>query len=129
MISIATCTLALLLSSAVFAAPAVDPAVTASVAVSSFATAPAASVPVVATADAKTTKPVSSSSAPASAPTVPSIDLNPNAPAWDPDTQDPANAQPIRGDLGAPLMGPTDKWTAVQNPDLIAAPSTDHGSV
>ncbi|KAF9532687.1 oxalate decarboxylase [Crepidotus variabilis] len=26
-------------------------------------------------------------------------------------------------------MGPTDKYTALQNPDLIAAPSSDHGSV
>ncbi|KAG6817231.1 hypothetical protein H0H87_011288 [Tephrocybe sp. NHM501043] len=59
--------------------------------------------------------------------TVPFIDLDPNEPLWNQDT--PGDPQPIRGSLGAPLLGPTDTEIVKQNPDLLAPPTTDHGSV
>ncbi|EJD06750.1 oxalate decarboxylase [Fomitiporia mediterranea MF3/22] len=37
--------------------------------------------------------------------------------------------QPINRDLGAPLMAPDNIAISQQNPDLLAPPSTDHGSV
>lgn len=59
--------------------------------------------------------------------TVPSIDLDPNGPLWS--EGDDIVPQPIRGSLGAPLMGPLNSAIDLQNPDLLASPSTDHGSV
>lgn len=44
---------------------------------------------------------------------------------WGPSDADP---QPIRGSLGATILGPTDSDTTKNNPDLLAAPTTDHGS-
>ena len=124
MISLASCTIALLLSSTVFAAPAAPAASGVSPAVSSVVVAASHS----SAKPSSTTKSTISftSSAPASTATVPFIDLDPNGPLWGPDETNP---QPIRGKLGATVIGPDDIDTARNNPDLIASPSTDHGSV
>jgi oxalate decarboxylase len=37
--------------------------------------------------------------------------------------------QPVRGDLGAPILGPRNVPLETQNPDLLASPSTDSGTV
>ncbi|KAL0568144.1 hypothetical protein V5O48_013851, partial [Marasmius crinis-equi] len=70
------------------------------------------------------------SSAPQSSPTVPYVDTEPNLPLWGPNTDpnDPVVA-PVRGKLGAPVLGPDNKPMDLQNPDFLAPPSTDHGSV
>ncbi|CAA7267451.1 unnamed protein product [Cyclocybe aegerita] len=132
MLSVASCTLALLLSSLAFGAPQGDPvsaSVAASVAASASAVVSSMAVSAMSASQARPTStvvvPSSTGSAP-STPTGPFIDLDPNEPMWDPSTKDP---QPIRGGLGAIIMGPTDVDTARNNPDLVASPSTDHGSV
>ncbi|KAF8230591.1 oxalate oxidase [Tricholoma matsutake] len=53
--------------------------------------------------------------------TLPTLKLSPNGLVTQP--------QPIRGNLGAPLQGPTDESMVLQNLDLIAPPTTDHGTV
>lgn len=74
-------------------------------------------------AASSSTSAVSSStvSAPPPASTLPTISLNPNGLINQP--------QPIRGKLGAPLLGPTDPEIVMQNLDFVAPPTTDHGSV
>jgi len=133
MISFASCYLALLLSSAVLGAPAPAASSGSVIAASSVSVSAASSAIVSATSSAakttstsKSTTASHTSSAPASSATLPFIDLDPNGPLWGPDETNP---QPIRGSLGAKLMGPDDIDTARNNPDLVAAPSTDHGSV
>src|SRR5271156_2324087 len=37
--------------------------------------------------------------------------------------------QPIRGNLGAPIMGPRNQPLEAQNPDLLASPYTDSGTI
>lgn len=37
--------------------------------------------------------------------------------------------QPVRGSLGAPSLGPRNIEIERQNPDLLASPDTDHGSI
>ncbi len=37
--------------------------------------------------------------------------------------------QPVRGDLGAPILGPRNIPLEMQNPDLLASPSTDAGTI
>jgi hypothetical protein len=59
--------------------------------------------------------------------TVPFISLEPNGPLWDSTFQ--GSPQPIRGSLGATLLGPTDGAIDKENPDFLAPPSTDHGTV
>ncbi|KAF5359108.1 hypothetical protein D9756_002967 [Leucocoprinus leucothites] len=60
--------------------------------------------------------------------TVPTIDLDPNFRAWNEST--PGEKEPVRGSLGAPVIGPTsDEVIDKQNADLLAPPSTDHGSL
>ncbi|KAF8151028.1 oxalate decarboxylase [Crassisporium funariophilum] len=131
MISISSCTIALLLSSLVFAAPAVDPLASASsVVVSAVSSAAVSSASAQVSAKPKpphTTTASGTVSAPAATATVPFIDLDPNEPLWDSTVK--GTPQPIRGSLGATVIGPTDDATAKQNPDLLAPPSTDHGSV
>ena len=61
-----------------------------------------------------------------SATVVPASD-DPNYQAYPPGTSGPA--QPIRGDLGANIIGPQNIPIQQQNPDVIASPSTDHGDV
>ncbi|KAL1664973.1 RmlC-like cupin domain-containing protein [Schizophyllum commune] len=59
----------------------------------------------------------------------PYASTDPNAPLWSPDDPN-ANPQPVRGDLGAsPILGPTNRPLELQNPDLLAPPSTDVGDV
>ncbi|KAJ3556745.1 hypothetical protein NM688_g1854 [Phlebia brevispora] len=67
-------------------------------------------------------------SAPETTPTVPYASDDPNAILWTP--QDiPADPEPVRGSLGAPVLAPQDTAIAQQNPDLLAPPTTDSGSV
>jgi oxalate decarboxylase len=37
--------------------------------------------------------------------------------------------QPIRGDLGASILGPHNVPVERENPDLLASPSTDNGTI
>ncbi len=37
--------------------------------------------------------------------------------------------QPIRDNLGASIIGPTNPEREAQNPDTLAPPSTDHGTL
>ncbi len=46
---------------------------------------------------------------------------------WNPDTT--ADVQPIRGSLGATILGPQNIPIGQQNPDLLAPPTTDAGTV
>ena len=70
----------------------------------------------------------SATSAAASAsPTVPYASDDPNYPLWN-ETSD-ITPQAERGTLGATLMGPHDVQIELQNPDLLAPPTTDSGSV
>ncbi|KAK7017362.1 oxalate decarboxylase [Favolaschia claudopus] len=68
----------------------------------------------------------STSSAAEATATVPYASTDPNYPMWGADETDP---EPIRGSYGAPLMGPSNIPVAQQNPDLLAPPTSDHGSV
>ena len=52
---------------------------------------------------------------------------DPNYQAYPPGTSGPA--QPIRGDLGAEIIGPQNIPIQQQNPDVVAPPSTDSGDV
>jgi hypothetical protein len=52
---------------------------------------------------------------------------DPNYPAYHPDI--PGDAQPIRGNLGATIIGPQNHPVQQQNPDILAPPTTDHGNV
>ncbi|KAL1739233.1 RmlC-like cupin domain-containing protein, partial [Schizophyllum fasciatum] len=47
---------------------------------------------------------------------------------WDPYGPE-TTVEPVRGALGAPFAGPSNPEIDFQNPDLLAAPSTDFGSV
>jgi oxalate decarboxylase family bicupin protein len=118
MIKISTCFIALLLASASFAAPAVDSA--APVSDSALKTKPVSTVSTTHTATTSGTAATPSS-------TVGFITLDPNGPLWNSSTS--KNPEPIRGSLGATILGPTDESIAKENPDLLAPPSTDHGSV
>lgn len=72
----------------------------------------------------------SSSTASAAEPssTVPFASTDPNLQEWDP-SETTGNPQPIRGPLGASILGPNNVEIMRQNPDLAAPPTTDHGSV
>ena len=59
--------------------------------------------------------------------TVKPISLNPNEPLWNASVVD--TPQGIRGTLGATVIGPTDADIVKQNPDLLAPPTTDAGTV
>ncbi|KIY43867.1 oxalate decarboxylase [Fistulina hepatica ATCC 64428] len=59
--------------------------------------------------------------------TVSPISTNANDPIWD--ENDPEYPQPIRGQLGASVIGPDNIPVDKQNPDLLAPPTTDHGSL
>jgi hypothetical protein len=62
-----------------------------------------------------------------STPTAPYASENPNKVLWS-DSED-ITPQPVRGQLGATILGPQNLATDLQNPDLLAPPSTDSGSV
>jgi hypothetical protein len=59
--------------------------------------------------------------------TVPPASDDPNYPAYPPDV--PGPAQPIRGNLGAAILGPQNLPIQQQNPDHLAPPTTDNGDV
>src|SRR6266851_2292246 len=59
--------------------------------------------------------------------TVPPASDDPNYPAYPPDV--PGPAQPIRGNLGATILGPQNIPIQQQNPDHLAPPTTDNGDV
>jgi oxalate decarboxylase family bicupin protein len=118
MIKISYYTVALLLSSIAFAAPVADPVVAGSNAEVSAAASVAASSNIPATAV---------STASESTATVPFISLDPNGPLWNASAE--GSPQAIRGSLGATILGPVDAAIDKQNPDLLAPPTTDHGSV
>jgi len=40
-----------------------------------------------------------------------------------------SSPQPVRGDRGAPMLGPTNPAREAQNPDLVAPPPTDRGTL
>ena len=67
-------------------------------------------------------------SAPEATPTVAYATNNPNRLAWNPNNET-AVVEPIRGALGATILGPQNDALQLQNPDLLAPPTTDHGSV
>lgn len=115
MIKFSTCYLALLVSGAFFGT-------------SVSAASSAGSVSATATSASKAAS--STGSAAASTATVPYISLDPNFPLWDAD--EPTTAEtpaPERGTLGASIIGPTNDVLVEQNPDLIAPPTTDAGSI
>ncbi len=68
-----------------------------------------------------------SSSASVAQSTVSYASDDPNPILWGPDTS--SIPQAIRGSLGATILGPQDVSLDKQNPDLLAPPSTDSGSV
>ncbi|KAG6908131.1 hypothetical protein DXG01_005959 [Tephrocybe rancida] len=116
MIRLSSLVCALLFVRLAFAAPAVSSAVS-SAAHSSSAAATSSVLP-------STIVHSSTVSAAEPSATVPFISLDPNEPLWNANT--PGDPQPIRGSLGATLMGPTDTELVKQNPDLLAPPTTDH---
>ncbi len=67
------------------------------------------------------------STAPSESATVVPASDNPNYPIFPPGSD--VSAQPIRDGLGATILGPQNLPLQQQNPDLIAPPTTDHGSV
>jgi oxalate decarboxylase family bicupin protein len=66
-------------------------------------------------------------SAPAASPTVPYASDDPNYPLWNEDED--IIPEPIRGTLGATILGPQNIPIELQNPDLLAPPTTDSGSI
>ena len=67
------------------------------------------------------------SSAASATETVPYASDDPNYVLWNETSE--GNPQPIRGSLGATILGPQDTSMDQQNPDLLAPPSTDAGTV
>ncbi|KAF7335580.1 Oxalate oxidase [Mycena venus] len=123
MISVSSCLCALLLSAFVSAAPA--PAASVSAAASAVSDAAPAS----ATSSSTFKVPAVSSTSSAAEPsaTVPFAGTEPNNPLWNLTSGTP---EPIRGALGAPILG-TDINLPIEqeNPDVLAPPTTDAGDV
>lgn len=71
--------------------------------------------------------PAAVTSAPAASPTVPYASDDPNLPLWN--ENENIVPEPMRGTLGASVLGPQNIPIELQNPDLFAPPSTDSGSV
>ncbi|THH00759.1 hypothetical protein EW026_g1832 [Hermanssonia centrifuga] len=70
----------------------------------------------------------STAAAAAASPTVPYASNNPNGIMWNPDSAS-GSPQPIRGNLGASILGPQNVALDIQNPDILAPPTTDAGTV
>ncbi|KAF7982961.1 hypothetical protein HWV62_24540 [Athelia sp. TMB] len=64
-----------------------------------------------------------------SSPTVPYASNNPNFPLWSPQADPKIAPAPIRGPLGGKILGPQNIPLQMENPDALAAPSTDAGNV
>ena len=60
-------------------------------------------------------------------PTVPYASDDPNYPLWNEHTT--AIPQPERGQLGGTILGPQNIAIDRQNPDILAPPTTDSGTV
>ncbi|KAH9050370.1 RmlC-like cupin domain-containing protein [Lactarius deliciosus] len=71
--------------------------------------------------------PHQSSTAPSESATIVPASDDPNFPIFPPGSDVPA--QPIRDGLGAAILGPQNLPLQQQNPDLLAPPTTDHGTV
>lgn len=71
--------------------------------------------------------PAGTIAAPETSPTAPYASENANKVLWS-ESQD-ITPQPIRDTLGATILGPQNVATDLQNPDLLAPPSTDSGTV
>lgn len=91
--------------------------------------APASSSPssTTSTVDGNVTSGTTSSTAATPSFTVPLASDDPNDIEWNVTTTD--NVQPIRGSLGATILGPQNLPIDQQNPDILAPPTTDAGSV
>ncbi|OBZ72425.1 Oxalate decarboxylase OxdC [Grifola frondosa] len=68
-----------------------------------------------------------SSSASSPSPSVPYASDDPNYPLWNATTD--IDPEPIRGTLGATILGPQNIDIDRQNPDLVAPPTTDAGTL
>lgn len=106
MITASFCIAALCLSTTVFAAPA----------------APA----VYSAASVNATAPTQATSAAHATATVPFISTELNEVLWNSSDPDP-DPQAVRGSIGASIIGPTDNFITLENPDLLAPPTTDNG--
>ncbi|OSD06480.1 oxalate decarboxylase [Trametes coccinea BRFM310] len=69
----------------------------------------------------------SSAAPPAPSPTVPYASDDPNAPLWNAHSSIVPEAE--RGTYGASVLGPQNVPLELQNPSLLAPPTTDHGDV
>jgi len=73
-------------------------------------------------------QPSAPSAAPAATPTVPYASDDPNYGLWTANSID-ANPQPVRGGLGADLLGPQNIPLELENSNTLAPPTTDNGHV
>ena len=69
----------------------------------------------------------STSTAVTSSSTVPLASDDPNAVVWSVTTTE--DVQPVRGSLGGSILGPQNVPLQQQNPDILAPPTTDAGSM
>ncbi|PIL35622.1 hypothetical protein GSI_02350 [Ganoderma sinense ZZ0214-1] len=129
MLAFAKVLFAILLAGHALAAPAASSSASASVSVlrhSSSSRSSSATSYSAAASSSSTLASGTSSALPASE-TVPYASDDPNGVLWSEDsTTDP---QAIREGLGATVIGPQNVPIALQNPDLLAPPSTDSGSI
>lgn len=72
--------------------------------------------------------PPSGTAPPPASATVPPASDDPNGILWNVNSTD-VTPEPQRGALGTSLLGPENVPMALQNPDLLAPPSTDSGTV
>ncbi|PBK61110.1 oxalate decarboxylase [Armillaria solidipes] len=70
----------------------------------------------------------STGSAASSTATVDYVSTDPNEALWSEDS-DPSLVKPERGTLGASIIGPDNLAIDLQNPDLLAPPTTDSGTI
>ena len=91
------------------------------------ATAPAAPSADSSGARSSSAPPSSTASAAGATETVPYASDNPNDVLWGPNYSGTPEA--VRGSLGASVIGPQNVVMDMQNPDMLAPPSTDSGSV
>lgn len=89
----------------------------------------AATVPTPSTISTLSNAPTPSfvASGPAGTLVVPFASDDPNQPLWSQDTD--IDPEPIRGNLGAPIVAPQNVKLDQMNPDLFAPPSTDAGTM
>ncbi|THV07830.1 oxalate decarboxylase [Dendrothele bispora CBS 962.96] len=117
-------------SAAAVSSAAVSSAAVSSAAVSSVVSSAVSSAPAVSSAASSTVVGTASSTASGvdATATVPFASTNPNEPLWGPDSNSSAPT-PERNQLGASILGPSNIPIELENPDLLAPPTSDHGSV